>query len=74
MWHGADFSVQLVGVLIARVARGRMSSVPTRRRKFIVQIVRLLGQADQRLAGGEDLASVCRALGISESSFHRRRA
>jgi len=35
--------------------------------------VRLLGQADQVLANGEDLASVCRTLGISESSFHRWR-
>ncbi len=46
----------------------------TRRRKSPEQIVRLLGQADQLLAGGEDLASVCRTLGISESSFHRWRA
>ncbi len=46
----------------------------TRRRKSPEQTVRLLGQADQLLANGEDLASVCRTLGISESSFHRRRA
>ena len=46
----------------------------TRRRKSPEQIVRLLGQADQLLANGEDLASVCRTLGISESSFHRWRA
>jgi len=45
----------------------------TRRRKSREQIVRLLGQADQLLANGEDLASVCRTLGISESSFHRWR-
>ena len=43
----------------------------TRRRKSPEQIVRLLGQADQLLANGEDLASVCRTLGISESSFNR---
>ena len=46
----------------------------TRRRKSPEQIVRPLGQADQLLAGGEDLVSVCRTLGICESSFHRWRA
>ena len=46
----------------------------TRRRKSPEQIVRLLGQTDQLLANGEDLASVCRTLVISESSFHRWRA
>ena len=49
-----------MGVLIAGVAGGRMSIMTTRRRKSPEQIVRLLGQADQLLAGGEDLASVCR--------------
>ncbi len=43
----------------------------THRRKFPEQIVRLLGQADQLLANGEDFASASRTLGISESSFHR---
>ncbi len=33
----------------------------------------LLGQADQLLANSEVLTSVCRTLGISESSFHRWR-
>ena len=42
----------------------------TRRRKSPQQIVRL---PEQVLANGEDLASVCRTLGISESSFHRWR-
>jgi len=56
------------------LAGGRMSIMTTRRRKSPEQIVRLLGQADQLLANGEDLASVCRTLGISESSFHRWRA
>jgi len=32
---------------------------------------RLLEHADRLLANGEDLASVCRTLGIPESSFHR---
>jgi len=63
-----------MGVLIAGVAGGRMNIMTTRRRKSPEQIVRLLGQADQLLANGEDLASVCRTLGISESSFHRWRA
>jgi transposase-like protein len=62
-----------MGVLIASAAGGRMSIMTPRRRKSPEQIVRLLGQADQLLANGEDLASVCRTLGISESSFHRWR-
>jgi len=57
-----------MGVLIASVAGGRIGIMTTRRRKSPEQIVRLLGQADQLLANGEDLASVCRTLGISESS------
>ena len=63
-----------MGVLIASVAGGRMSIMTTRRRKSPEQIVRLLGQADQLLANGEDWASVSQTLGISESSFHRWRA
>lgn len=51
-----------------------MSIMTTRRRKSPEQIVRLLGQADQLLTNGEELASVCRTLGISESSFHLGRA
>ena len=45
----------------------------TRRRKSPEQVVRLLGQADAMLANGEDIAGACRALEISESSFHRWR-
>ena len=60
-----------MGVLIASVAGGRMRLMTTHRRKFPEQIVRLLGQADQLLANGEDFASASRTLGISESSFHR---
>ena len=51
-----------------------MSIMTTRRRKSLEQIVLLLRQAAQLLANGEDLASVCRTLGILESSFHRGRA
>jgi len=63
-----------MGVLVAGVAGGRMSIMRPRRRKFPEQVVRLLGQADQLLANGEDLASVCRTLDISRSSSHRWRA
>lgn len=38
--------------------------MPTKRRKSPEQIVRLLGQADQMLANEEDVAAVCRALGV----------
>lgn len=33
--------------------------------------MRLLGQTDQLFANGENPASVCRTLGIPESTFHR---
>ena len=67
------FGSLLIGVLIASSVGRRMSIMTTRRRKSLEHIVRLLGQADQLLANGEDLGSVCRTLGISESSFHRWR-
>ena len=35
--------------------------------------MRLLGREDQFLATDEDLASVCRTLGVYESSLHRWR-
>ena len=41
-----------------------MMTMPTKRRKSPEQIVRLLGQADQMLVNGEDVAAVCRALGV----------
>lgn len=62
-----------MGVLIARVAGGRMRIVTTRRRKSPEQIVRLLGQADRLLANGHDVPGACRELGISESSLYRWR-
>lgn len=55
---------------MARSAGQKMSSMATRQIKSPEQIVRLFGQADQLLAYGEDLASVCRTLRISESIFH----
>ena len=58
-----------MGVLIASVAGGSMSIMTTRRRKSPEQIVRLLGQADQLLANGEDLASVCRTPGYLRIQF-----
>ena len=45
----------------------------TRRSKSPEQMVRLLGQAGEMLANGGDVAGVCRALEILESSFHRWR-
>ena len=44
-----------------------------RRRESLARILRLLGQADQLLANGEILGSVCRTLGNSESLLHRWR-
>ena len=60
--------------MIASLAGGSMSIKATRRGNSPEQIVRLLGQLDQSLANGEDPTTVCRTLGIPESSFHRWRA
>ena len=46
----------------------------TCRRKSPEQSVRMLGPADHLLANGEDPASVCRTLGISEARVHGWRA
>ena len=37
------------------------------------QVVRKLGQADRLLAGGADIAAVCRELGVSEQTYYRWR-
>lgn len=45
----------------------------TRRRHTPEQVVRKLGQADRMLAGGADVAAVCRELGVSEQTYYRWR-
>ncbi len=35
------------------------------------QIIRILREAEGKLATGQDVAQVCRQLGISESSYYR---
>ncbi|XIH80640.1 hypothetical protein E7740_00090 [Micrococcus luteus] len=37
------------------------------------QVVRKLGQADRMLADGQDVAAVCRELGVSEQTYYRWR-
>jgi len=45
----------------------------TRKRHTPEQIVRKLGRADRMLADGNDVAAVCRELGVSEQSYYRWR-
>jgi transposase-like protein len=45
----------------------------TRKRHTPEQVVRKLTEADRLLAGGKDVADVCRALQVSEATYHRWR-
>ncbi|WP_270263677.1 IS3-like element ISAar43 family transposase [Kocuria marina] len=45
----------------------------SRKRHTSEQVVRKLGQADRMLAGGSDIAGVCRELGVSEQTYYRWR-
>ncbi|MER6987352.1 transposase, partial [Micrococcus luteus] len=45
----------------------------SRKRYTPEQVVRKLGQADMMLADGQDVAAVCRELGVSEQTYYRWR-
>ena len=45
----------------------------SRKRHTPEQVVRKLGQADRMLADGQDVAAVCRDLGVSEQTYYRWR-
>ncbi|WP_375352188.1 IS3 family transposase [Kocuria varians] len=45
----------------------------SRKRHSPEQVVRKLGQADRMLADGQDVAAVCRELGVSEQTYYRWR-
>ena len=45
----------------------------TRKRHTPEQVVRKLTEADRLLAEGKDVADVCRALQVSEATYHRWR-
>ena len=45
----------------------------TRKRHTPEQVVRKLTQADRLLAEGNDVADVCRELGVSEQTYYRWR-
>ena len=45
----------------------------TRNRHTPEQVVRKLTEADRLLAEGKDVADVCRALQVSEATYHRWR-
>ena len=44
-----------------------------RKRHTPEQVVRKLTEADRLLAGGDDVAAVCRALSVSEQTYYRWR-
>ena len=50
-----------------------MTSMSTRKRHTPEQVVRKLTEADRLLAKGKDVADVCRALQVSEATYHRWR-
>ena len=45
-----------------------------KRRFTTEQIIRMLREAEGRVAAGQDVPAVCRELGISESSYYRWKA
>ena len=45
----------------------------SRKRHIPKQVVRKLGQTDRMLADGQDVAAVCRELGVSEQTYYRWR-
>ena len=50
-----------------------MTAMSTRKRHTTEQVVRKLTDADRLLAEGKDVADVCRALQVSEATYHRWR-
>ena len=50
-----------------------MITMTTRKRHPPEQVVRKLTQADRLLAEGQEVADVCRELGISEQTYYRWR-
>ena len=50
-----------------------MTAMSTRKRHTPEQVVRKLTEADRLLAEGKDVADVCRALQVSEATYHRWR-
>ena len=50
-----------------------MITMTTRKRHTPEQVVRKLTQADRLLAEGNDVADVCRELGVSEQTYYRWR-
>jgi putative transposase len=53
---------------------GRLDKVmATRKRHNPEQVVRKLVTADRLLSEGNDVAAVCRELGVSEATYHRWR-
>ena len=62
-------------VLLPTVAGRETGQIMTnsRKRHTPEQVVRKLGQADRMLADGQDVAAVCRELGVSEQTYYRWR-
>src|SRR4249919_3652031 len=62
-----------VRVLSPTLWAGRLITMTTRKRHTPEQVVRKLTQADRLLAGGKDVADVCRELQVSEQTYYRWR-
>ena len=62
-------------VLLPAVAGRETGQIMTnsRNRHTPEQVVRKLGQADRMLTDGQDVAAVCRELGVSEQTYYRWR-
>lgn len=62
-------------VLLPAVAGRETDQIMTnsRKRHTPEQVVRKLGQADRMLTDGQDVAAVCRELGVSEQTYYRWR-
>ena len=62
-------------VLLSAVAGRETDQIMSnsRKRHTPEQVVRKLGQADRMLADGQDVAAVCRELGVSEQTYYRWR-
>ena len=63
-----------MGVFGPALWAGRLDKImATRKRHNSEQVVRKLMTADRLLGDGNDVAAVCRELGVSEATYHRWR-
>ena len=70
-YQGLNLRVVLLPAVAGRETGQIMTN--SRKRHTPEQVVRKLGQADRMLADGQDVAAVCRELGVSEQTYYRWR-